>query len=505
MTQTTTATRTITHWIGGAPYTGDPAGRIPVENPATGQVEAELLAASRADLDHAVNVAREAQAKWGRASLAKRTAIMFKMRELVLANSDELARSIVAEHGKDYSDALGEIQRGRETLDFACGINAALKGNQSYDISSGVDIVSLRQPIGVVAGIAPFNFPIMVPMWMHPIALAAGNAFILKPASPTPTASMLIARLYQEAGLPDGLFNVVAGGRDTVTDILEHPGINAVSFVGSTPVARIIMEKGTAAGKRVQALGGANNHAIVMPDADLEFAAQHISAAAFGAAGERCMALPVVVAVGGIGPKLAEMVKANAVKIKVGYGMDEGVQMGPVISRAARQRITGLIDDAEQRGASVVLDGRGHTVDGYEDGFWLGPTILDDVPLEAPVYHEEVFGPVLTVVHAENYAEAIKIVNSSPFGNGAAIFTNDGGVARRFELDVEAGMVGINVPIPTPVAYYSFGGWKDSLLGDLHIHGPEGLQFVTKLKAVTSRWPSERGAYAATMSFQREE
>ncbi|AQP43958.1 CoA-acylating methylmalonate-semialdehyde dehydrogenase [Tessaracoccus flavus] len=497
-------TQTITHWIGGAPYEGSPDHRIPVENPASGKVEGELLSASAADLDHAVEVAREALKIWSKTSLAKRTAIMFKMRELVLANQDELAKAIVNEHGKDYNDAIGEIQRGRETLDFACGINAALKGEFSYDISTGVDIHTVRQPVGVVAGVCPFNFPVMVPMWMHPVAIATGNTFILKPASPTPTASLLVAKLYKEAGLPDGVFNVVAGDRDIVTNILEHPGINAISFVGSTPVARIIQEKGTANGKRVQALGGANNHAIVMPDADLAFAAQHISAAAFGAAGERCMALPVVVAVGGVGPKLAELVKEHAQKIKVGYGLDEGVQMGPVITRKAQERIKAIITDAEERGASVVLDGRDIKVDGYEDGFWVGPTVLDDVPLDAPAYHEEVFGPVLTIVHADTYQEAIDQVNSSEYGNGAAIFTNDGGVARRFELDVEAGMVGVNVPIPTPVAYYSFGGWKDSLLGDTHIHGPEGVKFYTKLKAITSRWPSER-TFEATMSFMREE
>ncbi len=498
-------TQTITHWIAGAPYEGTPSHRIPVENPATGKVEAELLSASAADLDHAVEVARAAQKKWAKVSLARRTAIMFRMRELVLANMDELAKSIVAEHGKDYGDALGEIQRGRETLDFACGINAALKGEHSFDISGGVDIHTVRQPVGIVAGICPFNFPVMVPMWMHPVAIATGNAFILKPASPTPTASLLIAKLYKEAGLPDGVFNVVAGDREIVAGMLEHPGIDAISFVGSTPVARIVQERGTATGKRVQALGGANNHAIVMPDADLDFAAGHVSAAAFGAAGERCMALPVVVAVGGIGPKFAEMVKAHAEKIKVGYGMDEGVQMGPVINAKAKDRISSWITDAENRGATVVLDGRDLKVEGFEEGFFLGPTILDDVPLDAPAYCEEVFGPVLTIVHADTYADAIKLVNSSPYGNGAAIFTNDGGVARRFELDVEAGMVGINVPIPTPVAYYSFGGWKDSLLGDTHIHGPEGVKFYTRLKAITSRWPSESGTYAATMSFQREE
>ena len=491
----------ITHWIDGAPYEGQPSHTIPVENPATGKVVGELISASPADLDHAVASAKAAQKKWAKVSLAKRTAIMFKMRELVLAHQDELAKAIVEEHGKDYSDAIGEIQRGRETLDFACGINVALKGEYSFDISTGVDIHTIRQPVGVVAGICPFNFPVMVPMWMHPIAVAAGNAFILKPASPTPTASLIIARLYKEAGLPDGVFNVLAGDRNLVSNILTHPGIDAISFVGSTPVAHVIQDTGVAHGKRVQALGGANNHAIVLPDADLEFAAQHISAAAFGAAGERCMALPVVVAA----DKLAELVAANGAKIKVGFGLDEGVQMGPVITAKARDRIVGLIDDAEKRGAKVALDGRGLKVEGYEGGFWLGPTILTHVPLDAPAYKEEIFGPVLCIVDAENYAEAIEIVNASEFGNGAAIFTNDGGYARRFQLDVEAGMVGVNVPIPTPVAYYSFGGWKESLLGDTHIHGPEGVHFYTRAKAITTRWPSESGAYAATMSFQREE
>lgn len=489
-------TTTITHWVDGAPYEGSPTHAIDVENPATGKVEGKLLAASQADVDHAVEVAREAQKGWQRTSLAQRTAIMFKMRELVLANSDELARAIVAEHGKDYNDAIGEIQRGRETLDFACGINAALKGDHSFDVSSGVDIHSIRQPVGVVAGVCPFNFPVMVPMWMHPVAIATGNAFILKPATPTPTASLVVARLYKEAGLPDGVFNVVAGDEEVVTALMEHPGVDAVSFVGSTPVARIVQQKSIANGKRVQALGGANNHAIVMPDCDLAFAAQHISAAAFGAAGERCMALPVVVAVGGVGPKLAELVKEHAINITVGNGLDEGVQMGPVISKAAKERIVGLIDDAEQRGASVVMDGRGLSVDGHDDGFWLGPTVLDDVTLDAPVYKQEVFGPVLTIVHADSYGEAIGIVNASEFGNGAAIFTNDGGMARAFELDVEAGMVGINVPIPVPMAWHGFGGWKKSLFGDMHAYGEEGVRFYTKQKSIMQRWPEsiEKGA-----------
>lgn len=498
-------TNTIKHWVGGQDYEGAPDGRIPVENPATGQVEGELLSASVADLDHTVTVAREAQRKWARFSLAKRTAIMFTMRALVLEHQDEIAKSIVAEHGKDYNDAIGEIQRGRETLDFACGISTALKGQVSTDISTGVDIHTIRQPIGVVAGVCPFNFPVMVPMWMHPIAIATGNSFILKSASTTPSASLIIARLYQEAGLPDGVFNVLGGERELVAGILDHPGIDGVSFVGSTPVARIVQQGAIRTGKRVQALGGANNHAIVMPDADLAFASQHIAAAAFGAAGERCMALPIVVAVGGVGPKLAELVKARGEKIKVGMGLDEGVEMGPVISRKAQERIVGLIDDVEKRGAKVVLDGRHYIVPGYEDGFWVGPTVVDDVPLDSDFYTQEVFGPALAIVHADSYEEAIGIVNSSPYGNGAAIFTNDGGIARRFTLDVEAGMVGVNVPIPTPVAYYSFGGWKHSLFGDLHIHGPEGVLFNTRAKAITSRWPSESGTYAASMSFKRDE
>ncbi len=496
--------KTIKQWIGGEYYEGQPDGTSDVENPATGEVESQLLQASRADLDHAVEVAREAQKTWAKVPLAKRVAIMFRMRQLVLDHQDEMAKLIVAEHGKNYSDAIGEIQRGRETLDFATAINVALKGEYSFDISTGVDIHTIRQPVGVVAGICPFNFPAMVPMWMHPLAIATGNAFILKPASPTPSAALLTAELYNEAGLPDGVFNVVSGNRDLVTGILEHPGIDAISFVGSTPVAHIVQDTGVAHGKRVQALGGANNHAIVMPDADLDFAAQHISAAAFGAAGERCMALPVVVAVGGIGAELAEKVKAHAETIKVGPGMEDGVEMGPVISRKAKDRIVGLIDDAERRGARIVMDGRALVVPGHENGHFLAPTIIDDTPLDAPVYSEEVFGPVLTIVHADSYEEAIAIVNAAEFGNGAAIFTNDGGMARRFTLDVEAGMVGVNVPIPTPVAYYSFGGWKQSLLGDTHIHGPEGVKFYTKAKAITSRWPSEK-TYAATMSFQREE
>lgn len=380
-----------------------------------------------------------------------------------------------------------------------------MKGEHSYQISTGVDIFTVRQPVGVVAGICPFNFPAMVPMWMHPLAIATGNAIIIKPASATPSAALFTGELYKQAGLPDGIYQVLTGNRNLVTSILEHPGIDAISFVGSTPVAHIVQDTGVAHGKRVQALGGANNHAIVMPDADIDFAAKHISAAAFGAAGERCMALPVVVAVGSAGEELAEKVKAHADQIRVDQGMAQGCEMGPVIDKKAQERIEGLITDAEERGATIVRDGRGFRPEGYSNGYFVGPTIIDNCPKDAPAYYEEIFGPVLVITRAETYEEAIEIVNSSPFGNGSAIFTNDGGVARKFTLEVEAGMVGVNVPIPTPVAYYSFGGWKESLLGDTHIHGPEGVKFYTKAKAITTRWPSESGHYEATMSFQREE
>lgn len=497
--------KTLKHWINGEYYEGRPLGTFDIDNPATGRIEKTLPLASKADLDYAVEVATKAQQEWQKVSLAKRVEIMFTMRQLLLDNQDTMAKLIVEEHGKTYPDAIGEIQRGRETLDFACGINTALKGEMSYNISTGVDIHTMRQPVGVVAGICPFNFPAMVPMWMHPLAIATGNAFILKPATPTPSASLFTAELYQQAGLPDGIFNVVAGEKETVEAILTHPGINAISFVGSTPVAHIVQETGVKSGKRVQVLGGANNHAIVMPDCDLEFAAKHISAAAFGAAGERCMALPVVVAVGGIEDRLAELVAAEARTITVGSGMDEGTDMGPVISAAAKKRIIGLIDAAEKAGATVTLDGRDLVVEGFDDGYFIGPTIVTDCPLDNELYTNEVFGPVLTIVTAKTYEDAIDIVNASPYGNGSAIFTNDGGMARRFTHEVEAGMVGVNVPISTPVAYYSFGGWKNSLMGDRHIHGPEGVSFYTRAKAITMRWPSDSGAYGATMTFERDE
>ena len=482
---------TINPWVNGEEYVAHCDKTIDVENPATGKVVDQLALADKYCLDQVVDIAHQAQKEWARTALAKRVDIMFKFRQLVIERQDEIADAIVREGGKTHGDALGEIARGRETVDFACGINAALKGEFTDQASTGVDVHTLRQPVGVVAGICPFNFPAMVPMWMHPLALATGNAFILKVASTVPSASMIIARLYKEAGLPDGLFNVIAGDRHLVTDILTHPGIDAISFVGSSPVAHIVQDTGVANGKRVQALGGANNHAIVMPDADIEFAAQHISAGAFGAAGQRCMALPVIVAVGGIEEKLVPAIKARAEKIVVGPGTDPASEMGPVITRSSQERITTWIDEAEAKGANVVLAGRGYRPEGeeYADGFWLAPTILDNVDRDLSVYCEEVFGPVLVVVHADTYEEAIEIVNSSEFGNGSAIFTSDGDTARHFVVDVEAGMVGVNVPIPVPVAYYSFGGWKESLLGDTHIHGPEGVRFYTKAKVVTTRWP----------------
>ena len=481
---------TINLWIDGKEYEGHGA-LVDIDDPATGKAVGQIRLASSEDLDAAVSSARTAQAQWASASLAKRVDVMFRMRQLVIEHQDEIADIIVREGGKTHGDALGEIARGRETIDFACGINVGLKGEHSFNASSGVDVHTVRQPVGVVAGICPFNFPVMVPMWMHPIALATGNAFVLKPASPVPSASLFIARLYRQAGLPDGLFNVVPGTREIVTGILEHEGIDAISFVGSSPVAHIVQNTGVAHGKRVQALGGANNHAIVMPDADIEFAAQHISSGAFGAAGERCMALPVIVTVGGVEDKLIPAIKARAEKIVTDSGTNPDAEMGPVISRKTLNRITSWIDEAQKAGADVVLDGRDYLPENpdYKDGYWLGPTILDNVPTEVSIYGEETFGPVLAIIHAATYEDAIAQVNSSPYGNGSAIFTNDGDTARQFTLDAQAGMVGVNVPIPVPVAYYSFGGWKESLLGDTHIHGPEGVKFYTKGKVITTRWP----------------
>lgn len=490
---------TVPHWIAGESHPAGPT--TPVHDPATGQVSAQLHQADAAVVDRAVQTATLAQRDWAATSLARRTEIMFRMRELVVAHTDELAAVICAEHGKTLDDARGEIARGRETLDFACGISNAAKGEFSADASTGVDVHSMRQPLGVVAGITPFNFPVMVPMWMHPIAIATGNAFILKPSERDPSAANYVAELYQRAGLPDGVFSVVHGDRTAVDAILTHPGITAVSFVGSTPVARYVRETGVAHGKRVQALGGANNHAVVMPDADIGFAAAQIAAGAFGSAGERCMAVPAAVAVGEAGDLLAAALGAEADKIVVGPGDREGVTMGPLITAAARERVIRYATEAIDGGARPVVDGRELTVAGHEEGFFVGPTVLDEVSTGAGAYRDEVFGPLLTVVRVATFDEALALVNSAPYGNGAAIFTASGEYARRFSHEVEAGMVGVNVPIPTPVAYYSFGGWKDSLFGEHHAHGPEAVRFYTRNKVVTTRWPHTGRPVAASMSF----
>lgn len=489
-------TITMPHWINGAEVREAGVTPIPIDNPATGEVIGQIAEASAKVLDDAVAGARKAQQVWARESLAKRTKVMYNFRQLLMDNADQIAEIIVAEGGKTKGDALGEIARGLEIVEFACGIQNALKGDFTSQAATGVDIHTIRQPVGVVAGICPFNFPMMVPMWMHPMALATGNAFILKPATPVPSASLFVARLYQQAGLPDGLFQVVCGDKPVVEGILAHPGIDAISFVGSTPVARIISSVGTANGKRVQALGGANNHAIVMPDANLDFATGHIISGAFGAAGQRCMALPVVVAVGGIGDALVEKVLEQATTLKIGRGTEADSDLGPVISAASRDRIFSWIDDAEARGAKVILDGRGKLPvdEALAHGNWVGPTIVDQVGRDADLYCKEVFGPVLVIMRVDTYEEAVELINSGQFGNGSAIFTESGAVARQFTLDVEAGMVGVNVPIPVPVGYYSFGGWKGSLLGDVKIHGAEGVNFYTKAKVITTRWAGQPAA-----------
>ena len=492
---------TTQHWIGGAEHDGPVTRTTAIENPATGQDVGTLVLGDADVVDQAVRVATQAQRAWATASLASRAAVMFRMHHLIEQHTDELAAIVSREHGKTVEDAKGEIKRGLETIDFVCGIGHAAKGEFTADASTGVDVHTFRQPLGVVAGITPFNFPVMVPAWMHPVAIAAGNAFILKPSERDPSASNLIARLYREAGLPDGVFNVVHGDKVVVDAILDHPGIAAVSFVGSTPIARYVQERGIAAGKRVQALGGANNHAVVMPDADLASAAAQISAGAFGSAGERCMAVPVAVAVGEAAePLIAELRKA-AEAIVVGPGDAPGVDMGPVITAESRRRVVDHVTRAVDAGAVAVVDGRELVVDGHEQGHFLGPTILDRVTTDMSAYCDEVFGPLLTVVRVDTLDEALDLVNSSPFGNGSAIFTGSGETARRFSHEVQAGMVGVNVPIPVPVAYHSFGGWKQSLFGDHHAHGPEGLRFWTRAKVVTTRWPHQDRPVAASMSF----
>jgi malonate-semialdehyde dehydrogenase (acetylating)/methylmalonate-semialdehyde dehydrogenase len=480
----TTLLETIDHVIGGQRTAGASTRNAPVYDPSTGQVQRKVLLAEPADVDAAVQAAKVAFETWSDVSVTRRARVMFAFRELVAQHTDELARIISAEHGKTFDDARGEVVRGMEVVEFACGIAELTKGEFSDQVSTGVDLHSFRQPLGVCAGITPFNFPIMVPMWMHPVAIATGNTFVLKPSERDPSVSNLIADLYQQAGLPDGVFNVVHGDKEAVDAILDHPEIAAVSFVGSTPIARYIHERASAQGKRVQALGGAKNHAIVMPDADLDFATNHLIAAGYGSAGQRCMAISVAVAVGEVGDELVEKLRAKAVAIKVGPGLAPESEMGPLVTAAARDRVVGYI---EQTSADVIVDGRELGIDG--DGFWVGPTLLDNVTTDMPAYTDEVFGPVLAVLRVGTLDDAIELINANPFANGTAIFTGSGQAARTFQRKIQVGMIGVNVPIPVPLSFYSFGGWKQSLFGDHHIHGPEGVRFYTRAKVVTSRWP----------------
>ncbi len=482
----------ISHWVNGSMMADKPERTGEIFNPATGAVSGNVAFADAATVDKIVNISEKAFEQWRHASLTKRTQVLFSFRELVNKNKEKIAALITAEHGKVLSDAQGEVTRGLEVVEFACGIPHLLKGGFSEEVSTGVDVYSIRQPLGPVAIISPFNFPAMVPMWFFPIALACGNTVIVKPSEKDPSAIMFIAELLKEAGLPDGVFNVIHGDKVAVDALLNHPKIKSISFVGSTPIAKYVYENGTKSGKRVQALGGAKNHMIVLPDADLELAADAAINAGFGSAGERCMAISAIVAVEPIADKLIEKIKERALKIKTGDGT-KGADMGPLVTKIHRDKVASYIAAGEKEGAKVVVDGRDIKVDG--DGFWLGPTLFDQVKPNMSIYLEEIFGPVLSVIRVKSYDEALKLVNDHQYGNGTAIFTNDGGAARRFQNEVEVGMVGINVPIPVPMAYFSFGGWKNSLFGDSHAHGTEGVHFFTRGKVVTSRWldPSHGG------------
>ena len=487
-------TNHITHWIDGKAWTGKAARTGEVYNPATGKLSGTVDFASTADMDAAIAVAKRASLEWAATSLSKRVTIMFAFREILNARKEELAAIITAEHGKVLSDALGEVMRGQEVVEFACGIPHLLKGGYSESVSTGVDVYSIRQPLGVVGIISPFNFPAMVPMWFFPIAIAAGNSVIVKPSEKDPSAQNLIAQMWKDAGLPDGVFNVVHGDKEAVDRILTHPDIKAVSFVGSTPIAKYIYETGTAHGKRIQALGGAKNHMVVLPDADLDLAADSAVNAGFGSAGERCMAISALVAVGPIADDLISKIEDRMGKIVTGDGT-RGTDMGPLVTGVHRDKVKGYIEKGVAEGAKVVVDGRDVVPDSDVEGYFIGPTLFDNVTKDMTIYKEEIFGPVLSVVRAKTYDEAIKLINDHPYGNGTAIFTNDGGAARRFQNEVEVGMIGINVPIPVPMAYFSFGGWKASLFGDTHAHGTEGVHFFTRGKVITSRWldPSHGG------------
>ncbi|NKG21611.1 CoA-acylating methylmalonate-semialdehyde dehydrogenase [Paeniglutamicibacter terrestris] len=499
-TQATSVT-TIQHVINGLETSGEGTTTQPVYNPATGEITANLALASAADVEATVAAARTAADSWGDTSIAKRTAVLFKFRELLAANTDALAHIVTAEHGKVLSDAAGEIGRGLEVVEYACGISQSLKGEYSDQVSTGIDVFSFRQPLGVVAGITPFNFPVMVPLWMAPVAIAAGNAFILKPSERDPSAAVFMARLFKEAGLPDGVFQVLHGGKETVDGLLHHPLIDGISFVGSTPIAKYVHETATANGKRVQALGGAKNHAVIMPDADMELAADHLTAAAFGSAGQRCMAISVAVAVGSAADVLVDKLVARAKDIKVSHGMDAEADMGPVITPVSKTRVEKIVGEAAEAGAAIIVDGRDLVVKDHENGFFVGPTIIDKVNTEMSAYTEEIFGPVLAIVRVATLAEAIEVVNANPYGNGTAIFTSNGADARTYTRRVHVGMVGVNIPLPVPVAWHSFGGWKNSLFGEHHIYGADGVRFYTRGKAVTQRWPEHKEESNASFAF----
>ncbi len=479
----------VRHWINGQLHQGAPERTGPVFDPARGHQTAEVAMAGLAEVDQAVQAAADALPGWRDTSVVRRQRILFSFRQLVVDNRYDLAKLITAEHGKTMDDALGEVQRGLEVIEYVCGIPQLLKGELSEQVSTGVDTYSFRQPLGVVAGITPFNFPVMVPMWMYPVAIACGNTFILKPSEKDPSPSLLSAELFSEAGLPDGVLNVLHGDKVAVDGLLEHPHVAAVSFVGSTPIARYIYESAARAGKRVQALGGAKNHMVVLPDADLDLAADAAVSAGYGSAGERCMAISVVVAVGDAADRLIPRITRRIDRLRVGPGANDQSEMGPLVTAEHLRRVAGYVEKGLSEGAELVADGRDLQVEGYEDGFFLGPCLFDRVSPEMSIYRDEIFGPVLSVVRTDSYADAIGLVNTNPYGNGTAVFTNDGGAARKFQREIEVGMVGINLPIPVPLSFYSFGGWNNSLFGAHSIYGPEGIDFYTRPKVVTSRWP----------------
>ncbi|CAD0187282.1 Methylmalonate-semialdehyde dehydrogenase [acylating] [Ruegeria sp. THAF57] len=482
-------TSAIGHYINGEVYAGARTNTQDVFNPATGALTGQVDLASVADVDKAVAAAKAAFPAWSNVPPIRRARLMNKFLNLLNEHKDELARAITAEHGKVFTDARGEVERGIDIVEFACGIPQLLKGDFTDQVSTGIDNWTLRQPLGVVAGVTPFNFPVMVPMWMFPVAIAAGNTFVLKPSPTDPTPSLMYAELMKEAGFPDGVFNVVQGDKVAVDALLEHPDVQAISFVGSTPIANYIYETGARHGKRVQALGGAKNHMLVMPDADLDKAVDALMGAAYGSAGERCMAISVATLVGDVADKIVPMIKERLASLKVKNGVEMDAEMGPIVTKAAHERITGYIAKGVEEGADLVVDGRGYTVEGHEDGYWMGGTLFDNVTKDMTIYREEIFGPVLSCIRVDSFAEGVQLINDHEFGNGVSIFTRDGNAAREFGRQIQVGMVGVNVPIPVPMAWHGFGGWKKSLFGDTHAYGEEGVRFYTKQKSIMQRWP----------------